>query len=115
LYNNFGYLLQSLCEVFVPDCTPTPISEVLDCNALLQTLIAFKKGDFSVGLPVTEVGIAGKIADTLNDILEMNGKVVAELERNSTSVGKEGRVNQQATMPRVGVVGVMRGLGKHAD
>jgi len=78
------------------------ISEVLDCNVLLHALIAFKKGDFSVRLPVTEVGIAGKVADTLNDIFELNENVANELERISTSVGKEGKINQQAALPGAG-------------
>src|SRR5690348_507917 len=78
------------------------ISEALDCNTLLQALIAFKKGDFSVRLPVAEVGISGKIADTLNEIIELDGKVADELERISNTVGKEGRIAQQAVLAGAG-------------
>ena len=38
---------------------------------LLRTLTAMKKGDFKVRMPVEFTGSAGKIADTLNDILEL--------------------------------------------
>ena len=34
-----------------------------ESNTLLKTLIAFKKGKFSVRMPVDETGVNGKIAD----------------------------------------------------
>jgi len=49
-----------------------PVAEILDANQVLAALFAFKKGDFSVRLPVNQVGLAGKIADVLNDIFELN-------------------------------------------
>ena len=49
-----------------------PIAEILDANQVLATLIAFKKGDFSVRMPVNQIGLAGKIADVLNDVFELN-------------------------------------------
>src|SRR5580700_3805672 len=67
-------------------------------NALLKTLIAFKKGNFDVRLPVDQIGVAGKIADTLNDILELNEKVVSEFGRISKTVGKEGKIAQRASI-----------------
>ena len=39
-----------------------------ESNVLLKTLIAFKKGNFAVRMPVDQIGVAGKIADALNDI-----------------------------------------------
>ncbi len=73
-----------------------PIAEILDANQVLATLIAFKKGDFSVRLPVNQVGLAGKIADVLNDIFELNENMANEFGRVSTAVGKEGRIGQRA-------------------
>src|SRR5580658_3560506 len=67
-------------------------------NALLKTLIAFKKGNFDVRLPVDQIGVAGKIADTLNDILELNQKMVSEFARISKTVGKEGKIAQRASI-----------------
>jgi HAMP domain-containing protein/CheY-like chemotaxis protein/signal transduction histidine kinase len=75
-----------------------PVAEILDANHLLASLIAFKKGDFSVRLPVNQVGLPGKIADALNDIFEMNENMVKELGRVSTAVGKEGRIAQRASL-----------------
>ena len=38
---------------------------------MFQVLTAVKKGDFSVRLPAGSTSINGKIADTLNDILDL--------------------------------------------
>src|SRR5689334_9606638 len=75
-----------------------PIAEILDANKVLASLIAFKKGDFSVRLPVNQVGLEGKIADVLNDIFELNENMAIELARVSTAVGKEGRIGQRASL-----------------
>jgi HAMP domain-containing protein/CheY-like chemotaxis protein/signal transduction histidine kinase len=75
-----------------------PVAQILDANHVLATLIAFKKGDFSVRLPVNQVGLAGKIADVLNDIFELNENMAKELARVSAAVGKEGRIGQRAAL-----------------
>src|SRR5579863_10098477 len=75
-----------------------PIAEILDANQVLATLIAFKKGDFSVRLPVNQIGLAGKIVDALNDVFELNENLAGELARVSTAVGKEGKINQRASL-----------------
>jgi HAMP domain-containing protein/signal transduction histidine kinase/CheY-like chemotaxis protein len=73
-----------------------------ESHALLKTLIAFKNGNFATRLPVDQIGIQGKIADTLNDILEINQKMVKEFARISKSVGKEGKIAQRASIGSVG-------------
>jgi signal transduction histidine kinase/CheY-like chemotaxis protein/methyl-accepting chemotaxis protein len=70
----------------------------LDLSQLLQTLVAVKGGNFSVRLPVDYTGVAGKIADTLNDIIELNSKMAAELERISNVVGKDGKLTERASL-----------------
>src|SRR5438132_10404883 len=69
-----------------------------DTKLLLSTLVAVKNGDFSVRLPVEWTGVNGKIADALNDIVEMNAKMARELERVSKVVGKDGRLTQRASL-----------------
>ncbi|HJW92378.1 MAG TPA: HAMP domain-containing protein, partial [Thermoanaerobaculia bacterium] len=69
---------------------------------LLRTLTAMKKGDFRVRMPVEFTGVQGKIADTLNDILELNERSVNEVERIANVVGKEGKLNQRAQVPAAG-------------
>ena len=55
-------------------------------------------GDFTVRLSAECNGTDGKIADTLNEILELNEKMTREFARISTAVGKEGKINQRASM-----------------
>jgi hypothetical protein len=43
----------------------------LDLKVLLTTLIAFRRGDFAGRMPNDWTGVHGKIADTLNDIIDM--------------------------------------------
>ena len=72
--------------------------DVIDTRQLLKTLMAVKKGDFSVRMSDEYTGVAGKIADTLNDIIEMNERLANELQRMSAVVGKEGKITQRASI-----------------
>ena len=73
-------------------------SDTLDTRQLLKVLMAVKKGDFSMRMPVEHTGVAGKIADTLNDIIDLNQHMTDEFARISTVVGKEGRIAQRASL-----------------
>ena len=73
----------------------------LDTRQLLTALTALKKGDFSIRLPLDWNGTAGKIADAFNDVIERNQKMAQELERISLVVGKEGKINQRASIGEV--------------
>jgi len=77
------------------------MTDTLDTSTLLKTLIAFRDGDFSVRLPVDQTGIAGKISDTLNEIFKLNERMASEFGRISSAVGKEGKINQRASMGSV--------------
>ena len=70
----------------------------LDTSTLLNTLIAFRDGDFSVRLPADRIGVEGKIWDTLNDIFKLNGRMAKEFARISSAVGKEGKISQRANL-----------------
>src|SRR5580698_1180028 len=74
------------------------VTDALDTSTLLKTLIAFRDGDFSARLPVDQTGLAGKIADTLNDIFKLNERMASEFSRISSAVGKEGKINQRASL-----------------
>ena len=69
--------------------------ERLNTKLLLQTLAAVKKGDFTLRLPSSWSGIDGKIADTLNEIIEMMSDSTKEMERVSRAVGREGKLSQR--------------------
>src|ERR1051325_4879931 len=76
--------------------------DALDLDELLVVLSAVRKGDFSVRMPGSKTGLAGKIADTLNEIVERNQQMAQEFERVSLAVGKEGRITERATVSGAG-------------
>jgi HAMP domain-containing protein/signal transduction histidine kinase/DNA-binding response OmpR family regulator len=73
----------------------SPIEEI-DTATLLAALRALRKGDFSARLPLRWPGLAGKVADTFNDIVEMNERLASELARLNRVVGKQGKITQRA-------------------
>src|SRR5205807_9053699 len=75
-----------------------PPSHAVDTAALLNALNGLKKGDFSVRLPVEWTGVAGKVADTFNEVVELNERMAKELERLSRVVGKEGKITHRASL-----------------
>ena len=77
-------------------------TDQLDTKRLLQVLVSIKQGDFSVRLPAGWTGLDGKIADTLNDIIEMIADSAKEFERVRRVVGEEGKLSQRAAMPSGG-------------
>src|SRR2546423_10611914 len=73
----------------------------LDARQLLAALTAFKRGDFTARLPDDWTGVAGKIADTFNDVIRTNQRMTQELERIVRVVGKEGRIAERAALSDV--------------
>ena len=69
-----------------------------DNGQLLRALMAFKRGDFSVRLPDDWTGVAGKIADTFNEVIAKNQRLTMELDRIGRAVGKKGRITQRASL-----------------
>src|SRR5690606_17746508 len=67
----------------------------IDQAELLNALQAMRNGDFSVRLPADRTGIAGKIADTFNDLAIANEQLAAELVRVADSVGRHGRTRER--------------------
>src|SRR5438552_7450107 len=73
--------------------------EKLDSRLLLRVLTDLRKGDFSARLPVDSTGLAGKVYDTINEIIDINARLTKEMERISTVVGKEGKIRHRASVP----------------
>src|SRR5687767_1625307 len=74
-------------------------TDTLDHRVLFSVLSDYQRGNFSVRMPDDRTGLAGKICDALNDTIERNERLVRELERLSTVVGKAGNVKQRAQLP----------------
>jgi HAMP domain-containing protein/CheY-like chemotaxis protein/signal transduction histidine kinase len=68
----------------------------VDLGAILVGLQSMRNGDFSVRLPGSWTGLAGKIADSFNDIVAANERMATELRRVGQVVGKEGRTRERA-------------------
>src|SRR5256884_482472 len=66
-----------------------------ELNLILASLQTMRDGDFSVRLPGHWTGIAGKIADTFNEIVTANQQIAQELKRVGQAVGKEGRTRER--------------------
>jgi HAMP domain-containing protein/CheY-like chemotaxis protein/signal transduction histidine kinase len=64
-------------------------------NDLLEALQAVHGGDFSARLPGNYVGIAGKIADTFNEVVTANQRMARQLEHVGQVVGREGKARQR--------------------
>ena len=72
-----------------------PQEDAIDAAVLLGVLAQVKGGDFSARMPLEWTGVAGKVADGLNDVIIANQALGAELARVSQVVGKEGKLSQR--------------------
>jgi HAMP domain-containing protein/CheY-like chemotaxis protein/signal transduction histidine kinase len=70
----------------------------LDARDLLQALQAVRFGDFSVRLPNDGAGLAGKIADTFNEIVAANQRMAEQLAHVGQVVGREGKTRQRVQL-----------------
>jgi signal transduction histidine kinase/CheY-like chemotaxis protein/HAMP domain-containing protein len=77
----------------------TAALETRDMQTLLATLKAFRKGDFTTRMPEDWTGMPGKIADALNEIIDMAADITSEFERVSQLVGKQGKVDERIQLP----------------
>ncbi len=75
--------------------TPKVSDESLDLTVILASLQSMRDGDFTVRLPGTWVGLAGKVADTFNDIVAANQHMAQELKRVGHVVGKQGKTRER--------------------
>ena len=80
----------------------------VDLRKLLRALQAVRDGNFSVRLPGDQTGLAGKIADTFNEIVISNEQLALELKHAGQIVGKEGSTRHRMTSEkRSGAWGAM--------
>ena len=73
-------------------------TDQLDEVVLLKVLADVERGDFSVRMPPEWTGIAGKVADRLNNVIAANQTLSVELANVSRLVGKEGRLSQRLVL-----------------
>jgi HAMP domain-containing protein/signal transduction histidine kinase/CheY-like chemotaxis protein len=71
----------------------------LDVKELLSVLSLVKNGKLDVRMPVTQAGINGRICEVLNDIIEMNQRLVAEISSAEITIGKKGNLSKRIELP----------------
>ena len=97
------------------DSIQAGLQMMLDRGELLKALRAFKRGDFSVRMPLNLTGIDGEIAQTFNDVVELEEAKAAEIARVADQVGKEGQITARMSVPGAGGVGRGDRVHEHAD
>jgi len=75
--------------------SPVAQATAADLGVILASLQTMRDGDFSVRLPGSWTGLAGKIADTFNSIVAANQQMAEELKRVGQVIGKEGRTRER--------------------
>jgi len=80
---------------------PVP-ADIVDPKQILNVLLAVKRGKFDTRMPNDQTGMAGKIADALNDVIDINERLCGELARIGRVVGKEGKTTQRASLGQAG-------------
>jgi HAMP domain-containing protein/signal transduction histidine kinase/DNA-binding response OmpR family regulator len=73
-------------------------TDYLDPDQLISVLNAVRGGDFSSRLPADASGAAGDVYAALNEIIEKNARLTAELNRISEVVGREGKITERAAV-----------------
>src|ERR1700733_9588978 len=67
----------------------------LDLKELLRILSLDKNDKLDVRMPVTQAGINGRICEVLNDIIDMNERLVAEISSAEKIIGKKGNLSKR--------------------
>jgi HAMP domain-containing protein/signal transduction histidine kinase/DNA-binding response OmpR family regulator len=75
------------------------LSVNFDSKQLLKVLMEVKNGNFSVRMPIDEIGLNGKICDTLNDIISLNERMMYEFTKAGNIIGKQGKLTQRIEVP----------------
>jgi signal transduction histidine kinase/HAMP domain-containing protein/ActR/RegA family two-component response regulator len=76
--------------------------DAVDTTTLLGVLALVREGDFTARMPLEWTGVAGKIADCVNEVIVANQVLEAELARISDVVGHQGRLSQRMQLGGTG-------------
>lgn len=73
--------------------------DTLDLKELLKILSQVKNGKLSARVPITQAGISGKICEVLNDIIDMNERLVNEICTAEKTIGQKGNLSKRVDLP----------------
>ena len=71
------------------------LHDTVQLRTLLDVLQRVRGGDFSIRMQSDQLGLSGKIAEALNDIIGANERIAQQLERVGQVVGREGKTQQR--------------------
>jgi HAMP domain-containing protein/signal transduction histidine kinase/CheY-like chemotaxis protein len=74
-------------------------NDPLDLKELLRVLSLVKNGRLNTRMPVRQAGINGRICEVLNDIIDMNERLVAEISEAEKTIGKRGNLSKRVELP----------------
>ena len=73
-------------------------ADPIDAHIVLSVLAQLKQGDFTARMPLDWTGVAGKVADGLNEVIIANQALGTELARVSRVVGTQGELSQRVVL-----------------
>ncbi|MCJ8211455.1 HAMP domain-containing protein [Mucilaginibacter sp. RS28] len=73
--------------------------DALDLKELLKVLSQVKNGRLNVRMTVQQAGIAGRICELVNDIIDMNERIVTEICTAEKIIGKRGNLSKRVSIP----------------
>ena len=78
--------------------SPPNSDDSIPLTLMLEVLARVKAGDFTARMPLEWSGMAGKVADSLNEVIISNQAFEADLARVSNVVGRQGRLSQRLVL-----------------
>jgi HAMP domain-containing protein/CheY-like chemotaxis protein/signal transduction histidine kinase len=75
-----------------------PEDSILTDTEFLKILLSVKNGNFSQRFPTDQNGIKRSICDTLNEIIDLNERMVFEFQKVGKSIGKQGKLTNRVTL-----------------
>ena len=95
--HGFRGVTASLLKVVMANSQVIP-TDAIDATTLVSVLAQLKAGDFTARMPLDWSGLAGKVADGLNDVIIANQILEDELARVSEVVGQQGQLSQRVSL-----------------
>ncbi|KOP37560.1 hypothetical protein AKO67_14770 [Flavobacterium sp. VMW] len=75
-----------------------PEESILNDAEFLKILLKVKNGNFSQRFPTDQNGIKRSICDTLNEIIDLNERMVFEFQKVGKSIGKQGKLTNRVVL-----------------
>src|SRR5688572_22549851 len=71
---------------------------ILTDAEFLKILNKIKNGNFSLRLPTDQTGIKQSICETINEIIDLNERMVFEFQKVGKSIGKQGKLTNRVVL-----------------